>query len=125
MTRKPVIYIAGPMRGIKHFNFPAFDAAQQRLELLGFEVINPANLDREAGCDPLNLNVPEDFDWRTIPPAMMPPGNSLRDVFLRDTHAICTQVDVIYRLKGWERSSGANAEVALGRALGLMFLEDL
>lgn len=125
MTRRPVVYIAGPMRGHKLFNFPAFDAAQRRLEQLGFDVINPAELDRRAGCNPEKLDVTDSFDWQSIPEEYLGPGHSVRDVFLRDTDAVCRHVDVIYRLPGWEKSRGANAEVALGRALGLMFMEDL
>ena len=43
--RKPTIYIAGPMRGIEDFNFPAFDRQEELLKKQGWVVINPAELD--------------------------------------------------------------------------------
>ena len=39
------IYIAGPMTGIKDFNFPAFFEAEKQLNKLGHEVYNPAHND--------------------------------------------------------------------------------
>ena len=45
------IYIAGPMTGIKDFNFPAFDRAEIQLALDGWTPINPANIDRAHGLD--------------------------------------------------------------------------
>ncbi|MFA6690339.1 MAG: DUF4406 domain-containing protein, partial [Sphaerochaetaceae bacterium] len=47
-----IVYIAGKMRGITYYNFPAFDAARDRLTALGFEVLSPADMDRKAGLDP-------------------------------------------------------------------------
>lgn len=38
------LYLAGPMTGYPEFNFPAFHAEAKRLRGLGFEVINPAEL---------------------------------------------------------------------------------
>lgn len=46
------IYIAGPMRGHELYNFPAFDAAEARLRRLGYDVVNPAALDRARGIHP-------------------------------------------------------------------------
>lgn len=40
------VYLAGPMRGLPQFNFPAFDAGAATLEALGHEVFNPADRDR-------------------------------------------------------------------------------
>lgn len=114
--KRPVVYIAGPMRGYKHFNFPTFDEAQVRLEAAGFEVINPAEMDRQCGEDPYTY--PDDFDWA---------GSTLttctvREVFLRDTSVICRDADAIYLLPGWEDSKGAQAELALAKALGLFVI---
>ena len=60
------IYIAGKMRGIPYYNFPAFDAARDRLRECGFSVVSPADLDRDVGFDPATL--PPDFDWFSVPP---------------------------------------------------------
>jgi Domain of unknown function (DUF4406) len=44
-------YIAGPMTGHPDLNFPAFHAEAKRLRDLGYEVVNPAeiNADPNAG----------------------------------------------------------------------------
>lgn len=41
------IYLAGPMRGIPEFNFPAFHAMACRLRAEGNVVFNPAEKDIE------------------------------------------------------------------------------
>lgn len=35
------IYISGPMSGIRHLNFPAFESAENRLLEMGWEVVSP------------------------------------------------------------------------------------
>lgn len=44
------IYLAGPMTGLPELNFPAFHAEAARLRALGYDVVNPAeiNLDPSA-----------------------------------------------------------------------------
>ena len=56
------VYIAGPMRGRKLFNFPAFDAAKKEIGDMGCIALSPADLDREAGFNPESL--PEDYVGR-------------------------------------------------------------
>lgn len=41
------IYISGPMTGLPELNFPAFNAEAVRLRALGFEVVNPADINPE------------------------------------------------------------------------------
>jgi hypothetical protein len=96
------VYIAGPMRGIKDSNFPAFDAAKKEWEVKGWNVISPADLDREAGpqIDPIS-------------PA------SLRAYMTRDTKAIIEKVDALVMLNGWSDSKGAKVEFHLAEYLGL------
>ena len=48
-NRKPTIYVAGPMRGYENYNFPAFDRCSRVLREQGWNVINPAELDKDAG----------------------------------------------------------------------------
>lgn len=43
------LYVAGPMRGIPEFNFPAFFEAEDRPLKAGYDVINPARKDTDDG----------------------------------------------------------------------------
>lgn len=102
------VYLAGPMRGIPEFNFPAFHDWATYLRARGYEVFSPA----EKGCE---IEVTNDPDLQ----------NSLafrRKVFLLDTTYICEHADIIALMPGWERSSGARAEYALAKAIGLEIL---
>ena len=99
-------YIAGPMRGYPRFNFAAFYAAEPTVSELGFTPINPARIDEENGFDP---DTPED----QLTPAMM------AEFIERDVEVILKEADAIYMLKGWEASTGANAEHALAKWRGL------
>lgn len=101
-----MIYIAGRMRGIHRFNFPAFDAAAARLRAAGHSVISPAELDRAAGVDEFSDVCPD-----------------LRHAILRDVTAIVQQCDTIALLPGWQHSKGCAVEVALGLFLGLKFID--
>jgi hypothetical protein len=48
------IYISGPMSGLPNLNFPAFYAAQAKLEAEGYKVVNPAEIGK-------NLTVPHNL----------------------------------------------------------------
>lgn len=112
---KKTIYIAGPMRGIKHFNFPAFDAARDHLKDRGWNTISPADLDRAIGF--YEKAFPDDYDWIDLKKADF----DLNDAVDRDVKAI-KECQAIYMLKGWEKSKGATAEKALAEWLGLEVL---
>ncbi|MHB1850453.1 MAG: DUF4406 domain-containing protein, partial [Acidimicrobiales bacterium] len=56
------IYIAGPMRGVKDWNFPAFDAARDLLVAAGWEVVSPADLDRAGGFVETTRVLPPGFE---------------------------------------------------------------
>lgn len=108
------LYLAGPMRGIPNFNFPAFDYAAGKLREAGFEVFSPAERDRDIHGTKLEDNASGDEKE-----AAAKVGFSLREALGADTAWISAQADGIALLPGWEKSSGANAELALARALGL------
>jgi hypothetical protein len=103
------IYIAGPMRGFPRFNFPAFDAARDRLVKEGWNVISPADMDREVGFDEHDK-----FE---------PSKQFLDMAFDRDIAAI-KKSDAIYMLSGWEGSTGATAEYWLARWLHLSIFQE-
>lgn len=107
------LYLAGPMSGIKDFNFPAFMNAANYLRTLGHEVFNPAEKDIDIGTDKL-----PSFSTGDIP-SIEKEGFSLREALAADTHFICLEADGIAMLPGWERSGGARAEWALAQALRL------
>lgn len=98
------IYIAGPMRGHKFYNFPHFDAAEERLRRLGYDVVNPAALDRARGIHPETF--PEDWDWNKTPE-----GFDLKAVALECLRQV-SECDGIMLLAWWERSKGAWTERA-------------
>ena len=107
------IYIAGPMRGKRWFNFPDFDWAKECLTQAGWKVISPADLDREIGFDVNSL--PPDTDWSDVTKL----GFDLQAAVQRDVAAIC-QCDAIFMLHGWSESRGAKAEKAIAEWLSLM-----
>ncbi|MFP4889294.1 DUF4406 domain-containing protein [Paraburkholderia sp. EG304] len=89
------LYLAGPMSGYPELNFPAFHAEAARLRALGFEIVNPA----EINADPT-------AKWL--------------DCMRADIAAIMTEkCDGIALLPGWEQSRGAPIEHNLVRDLGL------
>jgi hypothetical protein len=104
------IYLAGPMRGIAEFNFPAFHKAARLLRAEGHEVFNPAERDEQTG---FNSKEHPDGDMTTA----LAKGFSLRDALAADTHYICIHANAIALLPGWENSGGARAEHALAHTL--------
>lgn len=95
-------YISGPMTGIDLFNYPAFFEAEQTLDALGFNSINPARLDREKGID-------EDMVWH--------------DFLKRDMQIITQEADGMAFLDGWRNSRGATLEGYVAQQAGLELVE--
>lgn len=100
------IYLAGPMRGLELFNFPAFMKAAMSLRDQGHEVINPAERDIALGFNPAE--------------PMDSPANAavfdLGKAFEWDFNRIKT-VDAIVLLQNWRSSKGVQAELVLAMAL--------
>ena len=108
------LYLAGPMRGYPHFNFPAFFEAARSLRDKDYIVFNPAERDVKVHGDGIANNPTGDEAQAT-----KDHGFNLRDALEDDTTWICRHADGIALLPGWEKSKGATAERALGLALGL------
>lgn len=76
------VYLSGPITGVKNYK-ENFAAAEEKMKKMGFDVINPAAFNRvlpEMGYEEYM-----DIDLKLL--------------------AMC---DVIYMLKDWEKSRGAN-----------------
>ena len=113
------VYVAGPMRGIPEFNFPAFHAASAALRSQGHVVFSPAEKDNERhGIDISKGNATGDESIAT-----KDHGFNLREALFHDMEFICLQADAIALLPGWRNSKGATAEHATALALGLRVIE--
>jgi nucleoside 2-deoxyribosyltransferase len=99
------IYIAGPMRGIKDFNFPAFFEAEKILKKKGYDVWNPARKDKEEGFNPRKGN-----------------AQNMKYYMTRDLPALL-KCDAICLLPGWEHGKGACIEADVALAGGLKVFE--
>ena len=97
------VYLAGPMRGYEHCNFPAFDHAAEAIRnTYGWSVISPAEEDRKLGFDETAPDALEGFD--------------MVDAIRRDVDYVIA-ADAIVLLPGWEKSTGTAAELAVARFL--------
>jgi len=105
------VYIAGPMRGYYRYNQELFDRAAHELRAAGLSVINPVDLDREAGIAPEDF--PDDTDWNKVPE-----GYDIRDIAERVLNAV-RKSSAVCMLPGWRKSKGAAAEKAHAEWLGL------
>ena len=110
------LYLAGPMRGIADFNFPAFFKAAAMLRREGYEVFNPAEKDIKKYGETI-LKSPTG----TVA-TIEKKGFSLREALAADTRFICLKAEAIALLPGWKGSKGAVAERALAKALGLKII---
>ncbi len=110
--RTPTIYIAGPMRGYEDYNYPAFDDRANMLEGAGWNIVNPAALDRDQGkpmSDPMSFSPDTNYEDHEF----------MRMALKRDMVAICDECTAIYMMRDWEKSRGAKAEWHLAKAMGL------
>lgn len=112
----PSAYLAGPMRGKRHWNFPAFYRAEKRLVKRGWIVTNPAAMDVKAG-EMTRKGKPRYRNTRYTP-------KRARQFAKRDLNILINVLkaengDAIIMLPGWKKSMGARAENAVARWVGL------
>lgn len=110
--RRGKVYLSGPMRGIPEFNFPAFKRKAEELRAAGWEVFSPAEADISATGYDFSPEHPEGKETDE-------PGLTARECLARDCKYICEEATHMYMMRGWEKSTGAQAEWALARAIHL------
>lgn len=98
-------YIAGPMRGIPYFNYPAFEDAAQRLRNAGWLVQSPRENDKESGHAESRTGAAED-------------AKPLKYYMATDLSQVCKS-DAVFLLEGWEHSQGALLEFNVAQYLGI------
>lgn len=98
------------MRGRPLYNFPLFDRIRNFLRSRNYDIICPAEMDRNAGFDPAKL--PNDWDWWELPDHF-----HLEDAYDRDVEGI-KKCDGIVMLPEWRTSYGARAEFFCAKWLG-------
>lgn len=91
--KKQRVYISGPMTGMPEHNFPAFNAEAARLRALGYDVVNPAELNPES-----------EKTWH--------------DCLRKDLMELLT-CDAIALLAGWQKSAGAHLEMHVAHRVGI------
>jgi hypothetical protein len=100
------IYLASGMRGHYLKNFPAFDEARDAFKAAGWDVVSPADLDREQG-----------FNEHTLDEEMT--NADLRFIFANDFHALCFCDAIATLLPHWPHSSGAKVELMIACLLDI------
>lgn len=108
------IYIAGPMSGLKNFNFPYFDNVAANLRGAGYEVVSPAELDDPA------------FRKRVMAEHITGHESDLLgawgDCLARDVKLITDGgIEGIVLLHNWYKSRGAKLEAYVGLLNKLKF----
>lgn len=113
------IYLAGPMRGIADFNFPAFFKAAEYLRSQGHTVFSPAEKDIEDHGEA----VYKDNPTGDIELATRRAGFDMREAIFADLEYIIWHAQAIALLPGWEKSKGVAAELATAEFLNLNVIQ--
>lgn len=91
------LYIAGPMTGIRDYNYPAFNQAEKDLRAAGYDTLNPVTSEEHN-----TTGTTQTWQW-----------------YMRHALAMVIEADGIALLSGWENSRGATLEVHVAQSLGL------
>lgn len=98
------LYIAGPMTGIPHHNYPLFNEVEKELVRVGYTALNPARVDEAHSQMEPNCLVckgsTHGWDW-----------------YMRKTIAIMCTADGLALLPNWQESRGARIERDLAHTL--------
>lgn len=100
------VYLAGPMTGIPHHNFPLFDEARDMLKGKGYTVISPADMSRELGID--GTREVTEFEYQSC---------------LKDDIKAILRMDAVVVLPGWGTSKGARLEAHIAQVCGIPVLD--
>lgn len=92
-TSSVKIFIAGPMTGIEHFNFPLFDSVAESLRKEGYQVVNPVDVCRRFKKEHVLAD------------------KKLFDKMISQQQELEKTCNVLLLLPGWEDSKGVRLEL--------------
>jgi Domain of unknown function (DUF4406) len=98
MKKTTTVYLSGPMSGLPNNNFPTFHSTARALRLLGYSVVNPAELKTEV------TGLTEEQAWRE---------------FMKTDIKMLVHCDAIVMLPGWNESRGATLERTIAKSLSM------
>lgn len=103
-------YLAGPMRGIEEYNFPAFKKAAKMLRSTGWDIYSPAERDETDGVAVQQHEERRgDGDWA---------ASLGLDYYMQFDLAAVSRMDAVICLPNWEASQGARLETMVAAELG-------
>lgn len=106
MDKKPRCYLSGAITGVKHAD-KLFARAEEKLELLGYEVVNPfkfgKHLEKEYAKEG---KVPK------------------YENYMRGDIELLINCDAIYLLENWGTSKGARLEKKIAEALRMEIMTE-
>ena len=110
------IYLAGPMRGLPEFNFPAFHRYAAQLRAEGHTVFSPAekDIERAGGVDISRGNA-----TGSLAQLEKQHGFSARVAIADDLDFICRHAEGIAMMPGWQNSKGATLEHLAAQFCGI------
>lgn len=100
-------YLAGPMTGIKSFNYPMFDAIAAKLRADGYRISNPTELESPEARRIIEAS-PDGS------PETAPPCSSWAKSLGRDIPRLIEDCGGIILLPEWWKSKGARLEATAG-----------
>ena len=117
-SREEQIYIAGPMTGHRYYNVHAFERAQRKWRIKGYEVITPFDTNSVVW----QREYERDFDpFRDVCEYGDP---LLREMWKENINALL-DADLLVFLDGWEKSKGALIERAIAEIFNIPCVDQL
>ena len=106
MNKKPRCYISGAITGVKHAD-KLFARAEEKLELQGYEVVNPYKFGEYLKKEYAKKNKVPRYEN-----------------FMHDDIALLINCDAIYLLNNWGTSKGARLEKKIAEVLKMQIMTE-
>ena len=106
MDKKPRCYLSGAITGVKHAD-KLFARAEEKLELLGYEVVNPYKFGEYLKKEYAKENKVPKYEN-----------------YMRGDIELLINCDAIYRLENWETSKGARLEKKIAEVLKMQIMTE-